>query len=222
MLFKDHIWDFDGTLVDTYPHEFAILWKLMEKHDIDTLNDPELVYRQMRVAYLYIHRMPGMTEEIFDEFSKIRESREGLETEPRITAFRDAPAVLKAVAENGGRNFLCTHRGRKTLSYYLRVNGLDSFFTDILDADENFPMKPNPEGLLALCKRNGIRPGESIMIGDRIIDGQTGQNAGMSAALVNYPEFLPDGRSPKEDAAAAGIPYIADDLTSLAEMLRIF
>ena len=221
MLFEDYVWDFDGTLVDTYPHEFAVLWHLMKKHGIDKLNDPELVYRQMRVAYLYIHSMPGMTEELFDEFTQLRRSGPGRETEPRLTAFPDSSKVLEAVIKNGGRNFLCTHRERDTLLWHLSDSGLERYFSDILDADENFPFKPNPEGLLALCARNSVNTGRAIMIGDRIIDGQTGLNAGMTAALVNYPEFLPDGRSPAEDASACGIKYIANSLTELAETLEI-
>lgn len=221
MLFNDFIWDFDGTLVDTYPHEFTVLWHLMKKHGINGLNDPELVYRQMRVAYITIHSLPGMTEELFDEFTEVRRSSFGREMQPRICAFPDSGAVLEAVIRNGGRNFLCTHRERDTLSWHLHDTGLDRYFSDILDADDNFPFKPNPEGLLALCSRNGIDLSGSIMIGDRIIDGQTGLNAGMSAALVNYPEFLPGGRSPAEDARACGIKYIADSLTELAKMLGI-
>jgi phosphoglycolate phosphatase-like HAD superfamily hydrolase len=221
MLFRDYIWDFDGTLVDTYPHEFAILWDVMKRHHIDSLNDPELVYRQMRVAFLFIHRMPGMTEEIFEEFSEIRKSPAGRAHDPQIVSFPDSATVLGAVIEKGGRNFLCTHRDGDTLSWFLGKNGLDRYFTDILDADEDFPMKPNPEGLTALCLRNSIDPSEAIMIGDRIIDGLTGLNAGMSAALVNYPAFLPDGRSPAEDAAAGGVKYIANSLTELARLLEI-
>ena len=92
------------------------------------------------------------------------------------------------------------------------------YFTDMVTADEHFPMKPAPDGLLALCKRNGLDASESIMIGDRIIDGSSGRGAGMSGALVNYPPHLPDGRSPAE---GVDLDYTATSLTEFARLMDI-
>lgn len=79
-------------------------------------------------------------------------------------------------------------------------------------------MKPAPDGLLELCRRNSLDPAESIMIGDRIIDGTAGRNAGMSGALVNYPPHLPDGRSP---ADGVDLDYTAESLTEFARKVGI-
>lgn len=218
MKYKNYIWDFDGTLYNTYVHEIKVMGDVLRKHGLDKTIDIEEMYRWMRVGYGNITRFDGVTEEIYNEFR-----REGLrigeeEHEPKILPFADCGKVLSAIVENGGKNYIYTHRDKTTLWWYLTEYGMNEYFTDAVTSDEHFPMKPSPEGLLALCERNGLVQDESIMIGDRIIDGACGRNAGMSGALVNYPPHLPDGRSPAEDV---DLDYTAESLTEFARMVGI-
>ncbi|MBE6617501.1 MAG: hypothetical protein E7627_06155 [Ruminococcaceae bacterium] len=213
MKYKNYIWDFDGTLYNTYVHEIKVMWEVLGRHGLTETINKEEMYRWMRVGYGNITRFPGVTEEIYNEFR-----HEGLkigdeEHEPRILPFEDCGKVLSAIVKNGGRNYIYTHRDKTTLTWYLTEYGMIGYFTDAVTSDEHFPMKPSPEGLLALCERNGLVLSESIMIGDRIIDGACGRNAGMSGALVNYPPHLPDGRSPAEDV---DLDYTATSLTEFA------
>lgn len=218
MKYKNYIWDFDGTLYNTYVHEIKVMWDVLGRHGLTDTIDKEEMYRWMRVGYGNITRFPGVTDEIYNEFR-----REGLkvgaeEHEPRILPFDDCDKVLSAIVKNGGRNYIYTHRDKTTLTWHLKQHGMLEYFTDAVTADECFPMKPAPDGLLELCRRNSLDPAESIMIGDRIIDGTAGRNAGMSGALVNYPPHLPDGRSP---ADGVDLDYTAESLTEFARKVGI-
>lgn len=218
MKYKNYVWDFDGTLYNTYVHEIEVLWNVLSKHGLTENLTRETVYRWMRVGYGNICEKLGVPEEVYNEFR-----REGLKTGdeehlPRILPFEDCEKVLSAIVKNGGRNYIYTHRDKTTLTWHLRERGMLGYFTDAVTSDENFPMKPSPDGLLALCERNGLVLEESIMIGDRIIDGSAGRNAGMSGALVNYPPCLPDGTSP---ADGVDLDYTAKSLTEFARLVGI-
>ena len=218
MKYKNYIWDFDGTLYNTYVHEIKVMETVLGRHGLLETIDLEEMYRWMRVGYGNITRFEGVTDEIYNEFR-----REGLkvgaeEHEPKILPFEDCGKVLSAIVENGGKNFIYTHRDKTTLTWHLTERGMIDYFTDMVTSDEHFPMKPAPDGLLALCKRNGLDASESIMIGDRIIDGSSGRGAGMSGALVNYPPHLPDGRSPAE---GVDLDYTATSLTEFARLMDI-
>lgn len=221
MRFKNYIWDFDGTLFNTYIHELTVIWNLMEKHGIDSMNDPDRVYRLMRVGYSEIMKLPGMTEDIYYEFRGRGLKTGNEELFPKILPFADSYRILAAIVSSGGKNYLYTHRDSSSLSWYLREYGFDSFFSDAVTADEIFPAKPCPDGLLELCRRNSIDPSVSIMIGDRYIDGMAGKNAGMAGALVNYPPELPDLSSPSPDALRRGIDYTAESLAEFARQMEI-
>ena len=218
MKYKNYIFDFDGTLYNTYVHEIKVMAEVLGRHGLDKTIDIEEMYRWMRVGYGNITRFPGVTEEIYNEFR-----REGLkigaeEHEPKILPFPDCRALLSSIIREGGRCFIYTHRDKTTLTWYLTRYGMIDYFTDMVTSDENFPMKPAPDGLLALCERNSLDVAESIMVGDRIIDGASGRGAGMSGALVNYPPHLPDGRSP---ADGVELDYTAKSLTEFAAQMGI-
>ena len=60
--------------------------------------------------------------------------------------------------------------------YFFRIYGGNSFATK----------KPDPEGLLALIKEAGVRPQETLMIGDSDVDIRTAHNAGVWSMGCSY------------------------------------
>ena len=76
---------------------------------------------------------------------------------------------------------ICTALG--LAPHFLHIYGGNSFATK----------KPNPEGLLALMAEAGAEPGETVLIGDSMVDVQTARNAGAWAIGCTFglaPETL--------------------------------
>jgi phosphoglycolate phosphatase len=81
----------------------------------------------------------------------------------------DAPARTMAVLTNKPvrpAQAICEALG--LAPYFLSIYGGNSFSTK----------KPDPEGLLAIMKEAGVRPEETLMIGDSQVDVLTARNAG--------------------------------------------
>lgn len=217
MLYKNYIWDFDGTLFDSYPHIFAALWKIMTSDGLAERFEPAEVMAHLQVSFASMREYTSISDDAYGRFLKIHDYAADDEIEPRIVPFADAAEVLSKVISRGGRNFLYTHRNNTTF-YYLKRFGFDGYFSDILTADENFPPKPSPDALKTLITRNSLVLSETIMIGDREIDGLSGKNAGIEGALVNYPDALPGGASP---ASVSKMDYISKNLTEFAKIMGI-
>ncbi len=218
MKYKNYIWDFDGTLFDSYPHIFSALCRVMDEAGLTEEFDMELVRRHLRVSFASLYEFTRMPDEPWARFIELHHRTNEDGVSPAIEPFADCEAVLAAVIDRGGRNFIYTHRNATVYTYLERYD-LTKYFSDILTAEENFPYKPAPDAVLALIERNALVPGECIMIGDREIDGLSGKNAGIAGALVCYPEALPDGTSP---VACSRMDYVAPTLTEFAEMMGIF
>ena len=60
--------------------------------------------------------------------------------------------------------------------YFFRIYGANSFATK----------KPNPEGLVALMREAGVKPEETLMIGDSDVDILTARNAGVWSMGCSY------------------------------------
>ncbi len=223
MKYTSFIWDFDGTLFDTHPHVAAAFEKIMDRDGI-SYNHAELL------ECLWVGTKPareryGLTDEQYEDILKTEES---FSLAPYPAPFRGAAAVLRAVCESGGKNYIYTHRNRLTWTY-LKLWGLDKYFTGGVDSTMRFPAKPCPDAVLHICKVYGIDKADAVMIGDREIDVQAGVDAGCAGCLFESHPLASDETcasyrvgTMEALAAALDIPLGAGDILSVsaAEEIR--
>jgi HAD superfamily hydrolase (TIGR01549 family) len=118
--------------------------------------------------------------------------------------------LAEAAKQKGVRCYIYTHSGNEVKDYLAKM-GLEDAFADMMTASENFPRKPDPTALLALCERNGLDLRESLMIGDRDIDIKVGHNAGMAGCLYDPDNFY--------DAAVVGAEHNVTALDQIIDLL---
>lgn len=58
-----------------------------------------------------------------------------------------------------------------------------SYFEDIFSVEQGYPRKPDPAMSLAALKKHNLHPAGSLFVGDREIDIQSGQAAGVRTCL---------------------------------------
>lgn len=216
MKYKNYIWDFDGTIFDSYPHICACLLKILEREGLRDRFDAEIVMRHLCVSYGAAKQYTGISGEAYRDFVELQYRMGDEEVLPKVVPYADCEAVLRDIMAHGGRHFIYTHRNRTALEH-IANSGLSDCFEDAVTSEEKFPSKPAPDAIQALMARNSLDPAETIMIGDREIDGKSGKNAGIAGALVNYYPRLPDGTSP---ADVSEMDYVAGSLTELWNILK--
>lgn len=187
-MIKEFIWDFDGMLFDTYPHTTAALCEYFRRHG--KIIDPDEAFSQLKISIRKAFSHFGMTPEGEREFYEIEDD---LDFSPQGFPYDGIPGILKYITENGGRNYLFTHRDKVAIQYLDRY-GLTSLFTDFVTREMDFPFKPAPDGILYLIEKHALRKEECIMLGDREIDCLSGINAGISALLFDEFSSLGDAR----------------------------
>jgi phosphoglycolate phosphatase len=74
----------------------------------------------------------------------------------------------------------------------LQAAGIARFFMAIRGGGEGIPLKPAPDQLLALIADMGMKPGRTLMVGDKPADVQAGRAAGAFTAAVTYGYGDPD------------------------------
>jgi HAD superfamily hydrolase (TIGR01509 family) len=194
-VFQDIIWDFDGTLVDTYPAiaravnlALAAFGASAALERIIELSSISLDHCMRELAQEH-----GLAEAALDaEFERAYPTVTPEQQQP----FPDVVAVCRAIQQRGGRNFIVTHRRRASLDRLLATHQMAAYFTDIVAADDGFPRKPDPSALLYLVQRHAIEPHSALVIGDRELDILAGQRAGLKTCLFrgSFPGLSPDLR----------------------------
>ena len=174
MMIKHIIWDFDGTLFDSYPGMVNAFLRALKKYESEAENDEvlKLFLNSEKTAVQYYQNQfllgEELTEVYQDEKSHIDLSN--------MLPFPYAKEVCQRIKEAGRYNYILTHRGSTTYDI-LRKNGMVELFTEIVTKDNQFARKPDPEAIYYLLDRYQIHPKEAMIVGDREIEILLGQKA---------------------------------------------
>ncbi len=199
---KHFIWDFDGTIIDTYPHTTTAFMETAKKHNINASYDEAMVH--LRHSLSGAKAIYKLSDEVFDSF--IERALE-LWFEPIPVPYNGIEAVLEKIVLAGGKNFIYTNRDITAVKY-LEHYGLAKYFTDyVYNTSPAYAKKPAPDSVEYIVKKYSLYKDEVAMVGDREIDVLSGKNAGCKAIL--FDEFhISDNTA--ADATIYDITKVAD------------
>jgi phosphoglycolate phosphatase len=107
-----------------------------------------------------------------------------------LTCTRPYPGIPDVLAELGKRARLAVLTNKPLAATRAILAGLDlaPYFPDqgVLGGDGPFPRKPDPGGLRHLAAEAGLAPGETILVGDSVIDWRTSRACGAHICLAGY------------------------------------
>ena len=181
MRITDLIWDFDGTLFDTYPPMCEDLKNVMAPLGYAFTVEELLVpfTQSLNLAMEYCAERAGMTAEEVERRYRAHIVEHG---EPKAIPFPSAVAFLARFQAAGGRNFVFTHRN-ESVHDYLAQAGLTQYFTDVVPIGAVGVRKPDPAGNLHIIEKHGCDPRRMMAVGDRELDVLAAKNAGIEACL---------------------------------------
>ena len=182
MRYESIIWDFDGTLFDTYPGMCRNLQQAMNSIGIQA-SEEELMPRfliSLREVITFCAEKSGMeSDDVFQAYVNwVREH-----PLPEADPFPHGEEVLKAFKTAGGRNFVFTHRG-ESVHEYLAQQGWTEYFTEVVPFAPPFERKPSPSANLYLMEKHGLNPDRTLAVGDRELDILAAKAAGIDACLI--------------------------------------
>lgn len=191
-MIRNLIWDFDGMLFDSYPHMIEAMRRALADFGVETTC--EALFGPMKQSVTVACRtfLPetaadsGLNRRLFDRY----QFWEAPENPPEVRPFPGVPELLRAVCADGRKNLVYSHRGL-TLYHYLDKYDLRGCFSGFVTEDMHFPHKPAPDAILYLIRTCGLDPAETMMLGDREIDVQSGHNAGILGCLFDEFGILP-------------------------------
>ena len=174
MKYHDYIWDLGGTLLDNYETSTAAFVETLAQYGIEQEHDR--VYEALKVATAFAIEKFAPDIEDFLENYKENEARE-LE---HPVLFEGITELLKDISDKGGRHFLVSHRNDQVLELLTKTQ-IANYFTEVVTASSGFKRKPDPESMIYLRDKYHITSG--LVIGDRNIDIEAGEAAGLDAYL---------------------------------------
>ena len=186
-MFENFVWDFDGTLINSYPCIFEIYEKILKRHGIDPnmVKIREIAIRESsKEVKEYIEKEYGISCDDFKkEYDEISRQDEYIK---KLTILDNSNEICRIIKEKGYKNFIITNRDDSVIKSLKILNMYELFdeiiYNGYLDMTKR---KPDPEAYIYLKNKYRLNPEKTLYIGDRDLDVITSQKVGFKTCLYN-------------------------------------
>lgn len=164
---KHILWDFDGTLFDTYPAIIQAFLAVLQEYELEYA--PPDIERLVKIdtGYCaeYIEKHHQIDKQTF--LNRVRSVYNAQQQEQH--PFNGAREICEQVC-HVGYNFLVTHRDANSTMRMLEQFQFTPYFARIITRDDRYLPKPNGESFAALITGHDVEPAETLGLGDRELD----------------------------------------------------
>ncbi|MEM3576901.1 MAG: HAD family hydrolase [Candidatus Bathyarchaeia archaeon] len=220
MKVKAVIFDLDGTIAKfniDYRAVRAEVRSLLIRAGMpaSTLSTNESIFEMLKKTEIFM-KNNGQNEkaiaQIRSEALEIAEKHE-LEAAKYTTPFPGVKETLKALKDMSLKLGLCTINSEKSTEYILKRFRISEFFDALTPRDKVKNVKPNTEHLEATLKTLGVKPQETVVVGDGANDMKCARDLGAIAVGI------PTGVSSPKELISSGANYMITSITDLPTLI---
>ncbi|MCW8855237.1 MAG: phosphoglycolate phosphatase [Gammaproteobacteria bacterium] len=184
--------DVDGTLVDSVPDLAFCVDEMMKQLDMPVRGEDVVrhwvgngVERLVRRAL--INQLDGEPDEaLFQKAIPIFEALYAENTSKRSCLYPGVQEALDFLKTTGVRIGCVTNKASQFTLPILKDLGISGYFEMVLCGDELPRKKPDPMPLLHVAEKLGVKPEQSLMLGDSMSDVKAARAAGFDIICMSY------------------------------------
>uniref|UniRef100_UPI00403F94C1 HAD-IA family hydrolase n=1 Tax=Candidatus Enterococcus willemsii TaxID=1857215 RepID=UPI00403F94C1 len=186
-MFEHYIWDFDGTLYDTYPVMLDAFVLTLADYDIqaDRREIYQILKNQSSATIAEKYQLD------FDEFSARFKRYENQDIRIPVS-YTGTKEMLESVLATGSKNYIMTHRTVASTKELLEREDMLHLFEEIVGTENNFARKPAPDAINYLTQTYQMPVEKTVMIGDRPLDIDAGKNAQVKTIFYDLEQLISD------------------------------
>jgi HAD superfamily hydrolase (TIGR01509 family) len=187
------LFDVDGTLIDTYRLYLEAYSRALRPYVGRSPAHTEIAEQRPSSEKRFLTDWLGARDgetchaAMCDEYETLHPTH----CEGAYEGVREMLLALRTVGVGVG---VVTGKGRRAWDVTEREMRLGPFAVVVTEDDVRHP-KPDPEGLLRAIEALGVRPEETVYIGDSVTDVEAARAAGLRAAAALWPKSEPEDRS---------------------------
>ena len=187
MQVKRLIFDFDGTIADSFETAMVVFGEIFPKkkkltqQEVKSLRGSSLkeILKYLKIRKWQVPRL------VFQAKRRLA----GKMT--KIKIFKGLPEVLKNLDQEGYEMFILSTNSPNNIDKFLRAHGLEAYFQKIYG---DIGLRGKAPALKKLMKKERIRAADVIYFGDEARDVEAAKKVGVTCVAVgwgyNYPQAL--------------------------------
>ena len=177
-----YIFDFDGTLVDSYRDSIKFFNITLEQYNLPTF-DMDVEGLDYQIFREFIHeQINGIEEEFMKQFTK------NYKDSPQLNTFLydGVLEVLQELEKRGIILAICSNRDQKNLEKLVEKFFDGISFKYISGTVNELHNKPDPYRINEIIRKENMEKEKILYFGDKIADIEAAKAAGIDMVLVTY------------------------------------
>lgn len=214
MKYRNIVFDFDGTLVDTAD----LIIETMHR-TIDALNLPPKSDDQCRSMIGYrLEEIPSILWSDIDDLAEryvftYREIFNTIKTSFKVRLFPHVAETLNNLHRKGMRMAIASSRSKASLQEYCSELQILRCYQMLVGGGNDKNGKPAPDPVNLILAKQGWNKTETLVVGDMNVDILMGKAAGAATCGVTY------GNGSEAELKDAGTDYLISDFSQLSGFL---
>ncbi len=205
------LFDFDGTLINSYPAIAASVNYVRERRGLEPISEQTVRENVGHGAtYLLSHTVPNTD---VDENIRLYHEHHPTIMAEMTCKLPGATELLRKLKEAGKLVGLCSNKPRQFSDELLVKLQWDQFFDVVLGPEDVANRKPAPDMLVEAMNQLQVSVSQTLYVGDMSVDIRTGRGAGVPVWVV------PTGSETIEQLQAAEPDHLLKDLAELVALV---
>jgi len=180
---KTVIWDLDGTLIDSYPFIVKAMKEITNELNVD-LKEQEILTKlkleSSKEFFEMLSEKSGKPIPYLKELNEERFEKYNL----AIPLIKNAKETLETLKQNDVMLKIYTHKDKTTYDV-IKELGIEDYFDEVLTIESGFDRKPSSHALDYLVKKHYLVKSDTYYVGDRLLDVNCANNAGVVSIFFN-------------------------------------
>lgn len=177
-----YIFDFDGTLIDSYRDSIKYFNKTLQQYNLPTF-DEEFEGLDYQIFREFLHeQIMGMEEEFMKKFTL------NYKDSPQLNTYL-YDGVLEVLLELQNRGIIlsiCSNREQKNLEELVNKFFEGINFKYVSGDVDGLHNKPDAYRVKEIIKKENLDKAKVLYFGDKVADIQAAKSAGIDMVLVTY------------------------------------
>ncbi|MEP7166368.1 MAG: HAD family hydrolase [Candidatus Woesebacteria bacterium] len=209
--YKNFLFDFDGTLADSRKSISNSIRFALKKHDLPLVAPTDIfpLIGKKSIEDTFTHFYPKLSgakvESLVKDFRAYQREHTIQETE----IFPSVIQTLQTLKKQGHSLHILTTKEVGQITFVLNELKLADYFSIIYGNGLPYGKKPEKGCVEYILQTAGLKPHETVMVGDSSVDVQTARNGGIDVIGVTYGT---DGEDGMRTAGATHIVRMFDEL----------
>jgi pyrophosphatase PpaX len=212
------LFDFDGTLIDTWRLYLESFRRSLQPHFQRLLSDPEILAYQPVAERRLLHEIVERAG-FSDYFESFLSHYRSLHETHSDGLYPGAIGMVNGLRTEGYVLGIVTGKSRDAWNTTFEHSKLEPFDVVITDDDVTHP-KPHPEGLVAALHAMDVEPSRAIYIGDSLLDCQAAHAANIRFGAALWSKSANEIGPFRKAVDALGDAYYFSDPSAVLDRLN--